>query len=108
MSEKRSDISERDSRMESASSALTASTALKPASSTISTARIRSTISSSTTRTFGGIEADVMTGLFPLRGKLFDDQDGFVEASVYEQGPIQPPPAYRLYNPPAEFYLASL
>src|SRR3954454_9676164 len=80
MSEKRSDISERDSRMESASSALTASTALKPASSTISTARIRSTISSSTTRTFGGIEADVMTGLFPWEGKLLDQQHDLVEA----------------------------
>src|SRR3954462_3877677 len=52
MSENSSEMSERDSRMASASSALTASTAVKPASSTISTARIRNTISSSTTRTF--------------------------------------------------------
>src|SRR5947209_1559791 len=52
MSENSSEMSERDSRMASASSALTACTAVKPASSTISTARIRNTISSSTTRTF--------------------------------------------------------
>src|SRR3954449_13565272 len=52
MSEKSSEMSERTSRMESASSALTASTAVNPASSTMSTARMRNTISSSTTRTF--------------------------------------------------------
>src|SRR5215212_8509206 len=52
MSENSSEMSERDSRMASASSALTAWTAVKPASSTMSTARIRNTISSSTTRTF--------------------------------------------------------
>src|SRR5205085_7865321 len=52
MSENSSEMSERDSRMARASSALTACTAVKPASSTISTARIRNTISSSTTRTF--------------------------------------------------------
>src|SRR5205807_8223506 len=52
MSENSSEMSERDSRMASASSALTASTAVKPASSTMSTARRRNTISSSTTRTF--------------------------------------------------------
>src|SRR3954463_7903008 len=52
MSENSSEMSDRDSRMASASSALTAWTAVKPASSTISTARIRNTISSSTTRTF--------------------------------------------------------
>src|SRR3954470_15952422 len=45
-------MSERDSRMARASSALTASTAVNPASSTMSTARRRNTISSSTTRTF--------------------------------------------------------
>src|SRR4051794_34843668 len=44
-------MSDRDSRMARASSALTASTAVKPASSTMSTARRRNTISSSTTRT---------------------------------------------------------
>src|SRR5665213_925634 len=53
MSVNSSEISERDSRIESASSALTASSELNPASSTISTARMRSTISSSTTRTVG-------------------------------------------------------
>src|SRR6476620_10931449 len=47
------DMSERDSRMDSASSELTASTEWNPASSTMSTARMRKTISSSTTRTFG-------------------------------------------------------
>src|ERR1051325_7624737 len=52
MSENSSEMSERDSRIARASSALTACTAVKPASSTISTARIRNTISSSTTRTF--------------------------------------------------------
>src|SRR3954452_21704114 len=46
-------MSERDSRMERASSALTASTGQKPASSTMSTARMRRIISSSTMRTFG-------------------------------------------------------
>src|SRR6476619_4688582 len=54
ISENSSEMSQRDSRMESASSALTASTAVNPASSTMSTARMRRTISSSTTRTFGG------------------------------------------------------
>ena len=44
-------------RMARASSALTASTAVNPASSTMSTARMRRTISSSTTSTFVG---DVM------------------------------------------------
>src|SRR3954453_10655953 len=73
MSENRRDMSERDSRMESASSAFTASTAVNPASSTISTARIRSTISSSTTRTFGGMVGDVMTDLV-LKRKAVDDQ----------------------------------
>src|SRR5438105_1700424 len=47
------EMSEWDSRIESAWSASTASTGMKPASSTMSTARIRRTISSSTTRTFG-------------------------------------------------------
>jgi hypothetical protein len=62
MSVNSSEISERDSRIESASSALTASSELNPASSTISTARMRSTISSSTTRTVGdnGVGLDVM------------------------------------------------
>jgi hypothetical protein len=47
------EMSERDSRIEIAWSALTASTGLNPASSTISTARMRRIISSSTIRTFG-------------------------------------------------------
>src|SRR3569832_772714 len=46
-------MSERDSRTEIASSAIIASMGQKPASSTMSTARIRRIISSSTTRTFG-------------------------------------------------------
>src|SRR3954451_23887139 len=53
MSLNRSEMSDRDSRIAMASSALTACTGQKPASSTISTARMRRIISSSTTRTFG-------------------------------------------------------
>src|ERR1700729_1209616 len=45
-----------------ASSALTASTGVNPASSTISTARMRSTISSSTTSTLGTAVDPVSTG----------------------------------------------
>src|SRR5438270_12362483 len=60
MSENSSEMSERDSRMARASSALTACTAVNPASSTISTARIRNTISSSTTRTFVADVEDVI------------------------------------------------
>src|SRR6185437_10304386 len=56
-------MSERDSRMAIASSALTASTGVNPASSTISTARIRSTISSSTTRTLGTPVGAVSNGI---------------------------------------------
>ena len=47
------DMSDRDSRIEIAWSALMASTGQNPASSTMSTARIRNIISSSTIRTFG-------------------------------------------------------
>src|SRR4030081_155513 len=54
MSVNSNSISVRDSRMASASSALTASMAVNPASSTISTARMRNSISSSTTRTEAG------------------------------------------------------
>src|SRR3954453_10422723 len=62
-------MSERDSKMAIASSAFTASIALNPASSTISAARIRSTISSSTTSTFGTSVDPVDVGiLFILRG----------------------------------------
>src|SRR3954452_22697394 len=62
-------MSERDSRMPMASSAFTASMAVKPASSTISAARIRSTISSSTTSTFGTSVNPVEVGiLLILRG----------------------------------------
>src|SRR5271168_2319614 len=56
-------MSERDSRIAMASSAFTASTGVNPASSTISTARIRSTISSSTTRTLGTPVDPVSTGI---------------------------------------------
>src|SRR3954452_1326415 len=70
-------MSERDSRMEMALSALTASTGQKPASSTISTARMRSTISSSTTRTFGTADEYVgMGGLILSRCEPFDGQPG--------------------------------
>jgi hypothetical protein len=51
MSVNSSSMSERDWRIASASSALMASTAANPASSTMSTARMRNIISSSTTRT---------------------------------------------------------
>src|SRR3954465_11812010 len=58
-SESNSEISERASKIASASSALTASTARKPASSTMSTARIRRTISSSTTSTLRADPSDL-------------------------------------------------
>src|SRR5437588_7290649 len=50
-------MSERASRIARASSALTASSGVNPASSTMSTARMRSIISSSTTRTAGAAKA---------------------------------------------------
>src|SRR3954471_8584819 len=59
MSLNRSEMSDRDSRIAMASSALTACTGQKPASSTISTARMRRIISSSTTRTLGNEVGDV-------------------------------------------------
>src|SRR5436190_1645741 len=54
MSVKSNAMSDLDSRIATASSASTASTGVKPASSTISTARMRNSMSSSTTRTTAG------------------------------------------------------
>src|ERR1700722_1938877 len=71
MSVNSSEMSERDSRIDIASSALTASTGRNPASSTMSTARIRRIISSSTTSTFGtGVRSVDMDSLTLSRGAM--------------------------------------
>src|SRR6185369_5599104 len=75
-------MSERDSRSASASSALTASIAVNPASSTMSTARKRSTISSSTTSTFvGGTEDHNDMKCFHLVCSIFVDRKVAAEGS---------------------------